>query len=180
MRPHVGLVRRDVEIAEEQRRDAGLGLRIHQAEFLHEVELVAELRIDLRVRLVAAGRDVEIVDADAPVADGQPRRQVPGVADGAEILAENVLEGPLRDGGDAVIALLAMQGDVLVAERAERLFRELVVGALGLLQAEDVGRLLLKEALDERDAQAHGIDVPGGDRKRHRGSLSAGRTSRPD
>ena len=43
-----------------------------------------------------------------------------------------------RDDGDAVIALLAVDRDVLVAELAELAERKLRVGAFGLLQAQHV------------------------------------------
>ena len=50
-----------------------------------------------------------------------------------------------REHDDAVIALLAVERDVLVAQPLETLAREFVVRALGLLQAEDVGA----DGLDE-------------------------------
>jgi hypothetical protein len=65
-----------------------------------------------------------------------------------------------REHDDAVIALLTVERDVLVAQPLETLARESVVRALGLLQAEDVGADGLDEPGDEIDAQAH-LSVPG-------------------
>ena len=63
------------------------------------------------------------------VVAGQPRR--------------HLVERELRQDGDAVEGLLAVDGDV-VAERLERLARKGVVDALGLLQADDVGLALAR------------------------------------
>jgi hypothetical protein len=41
--------------------------------------------------------------------------------------------------------------------------RELTLRAFGFLQAENVWRLFLEQSLDEADAQADRVDVPGGD-----------------
>ena len=49
------------------------------------------------------------------------------------------IERQPRDHGDAVVALLAVQRDVLIAEPLEALPREGVVDALYFLQAEHVG-----------------------------------------
>ena len=64
---------------------------------------------------------------------------------------------------DAVIALLSVERDVLVAEPLEALERKLVVRTLGLLQADDVRPHRLDELRHEVDAQPHRVDVPGGD-----------------
>jgi hypothetical protein len=69
----------------------------------------------------------------------------------------------LRDGGDAVIALLAVDLDMLVAELAEGLERELVVRTFRFLQAQHVGLPLLQEGFHDRQAKPDGVDVPGGD-----------------
>ena len=73
-----------------------------------------------------------------------------------------------RDYRNAVIALLSVEGDVLVAEPFETLARKLVVGARGLLQAKHVRPHGLDEFRDEIDAQTHRVDVPGGDGETHR------------
>ena len=81
------------------------------------------------------------------------------------------LERKARDNGDAVIALLAVEREMGVAEPLEPLCRKAVVRALGLLQAEHVGHHRAQEAGDEIDAQAHRVDVPGGDGEAHRRSI---------
>src|ERR1051325_4673556 len=55
-----------------------------------------------------------------------------------------------------------------VAEAAEALHRKRVVRAFRLLQADHVRPHGLDEARDQIDAQADGVDVPGGDREGHR------------
>ncbi|MNV90311.1 hypothetical protein D3C71_1846850 [compost metagenome] len=72
-----------------------------------------------------------------------------------------------RDRRHAVIALLAVHLDMIVAERLQGLGRKLVVRALGFLQAEDVRLPGLQQMLDQRHAQANGVDVPSGDGKGH-------------
>jgi hypothetical protein len=62
-----------------------------------------------------------------------------------------------------VITLLPVHDAVDIAERLERLVRELRLLALDLLQAQDVRAVLGKEAYDLIDPQADRVDVPGGD-----------------
>ena len=57
----------------------------------------------------------------------------------AEALDVAGLERQARKHGDAVIALLAIEGRVFVAEAPEALERKGLVGALGFLQTEHVG-----------------------------------------
>ncbi len=64
---------------------------------------------------------------------------------------------------DAVVHALAVQDDVVVAERAERLQREVAIDDLGLLQAQDVGLLVAQELLDDGDPETDRVDVPGDD-----------------
>jgi hypothetical protein len=79
------------------------------------------------------------------------------------------LERQLRNDGDAVIALLPVQRDVVVAELLEALERKRVVRTFGLLQAQDVGLHRLQQVGDQFDAQADGIDIPGGEGETHEG-----------
>ena len=67
-----------------------------------------------------------------------------------------------------MVHALAADDLVAVAERPERLGREIGIAYLGFLQAQDVGALLAQELLDDGDSGAHGIDVP-------RRDLEAGR-----
>ena len=72
-------------------------------------------------------------------------------------------EGPLREDGDAVIALLAVDGLVDIAQLPERLGGKEVVHDLGFLQAEHVGLLPPEEQVDEAEPQADRVDIPGGE-----------------
>ncbi|CDX46437.1 hypothetical protein MPLDJ20_90013 [Mesorhizobium plurifarium] len=170
VRPDVMLLRRDVQVADQDRCGRFIRARRHGVHLVDEIELVAEFAVDLRVRLVAAGRDVEIMHQHRFAARLHPDRQMPAVVDLAETPLFHQLDRAAGDGGDAVIALLTVEQDVLVARLAEGLFREELVRNLGLLQAEHVGRVFLQQPLDDRHAQAHGIDVPGGDGERHAAS----------
>src|SRR5579864_5285415 len=66
-----------------------------------------------------------------------------------------------------MISLLAVQGDMFIAETAEALQRKDIVDAFGFLQTEHVRSRRLDELGDEIDAQAHRIDVPCCQRKTH-------------
>ena len=77
------------------------------------------------------------------------------------------LEGQAREDGDPVVALLAVDQQVRIAERAHRLARERVVGDLGLLQADHVRGGLGGEAGQVVEALAQGVDVPGGEPEGH-------------
>ena len=167
VRPDVMFQRRDVEIADEDRRGVLLGIRVQMLHLLDEIELVAELRIDSAIRLVAAGRNIEIMQADTPAAALEDGRDMPAVADIAIILAMILGQRNARGDGNAVIALLAVNDDVLVAERPERRIGKKLVRNLGLLQAEDIRPGLHNELLDDGHAQPHRVDVPGRNRKSH-------------
>src|SRR5271155_4791747 len=78
-----------------------------------------------------------------------------------------MLEWQPREHHDAVVAFLAVERDVVVAQPLETLARESVVRALGLLQTKNVGTRGLDKLRDEIDAKAHRVDVPGGDRDLH-------------
>src|SRR5580704_3370702 len=66
-----------------------------------------------------------------------------------------------------MITLLAVERDILVTEPLEALERERVVGALGLLQAKNVGPNRLDEFCHQVNAQPHRIDVPGREFEAH-------------
>src|SRR4029079_4469739 len=85
----------------------------------------------------------------------------------AEAALVDGVERYARDHRDAVVALLTVDRDVLVAELPEALRRKSIVWALRLLQAQHVGLRGSQEPGDAIDAQADGIDVPGGDGQRH-------------
>ena len=163
--PDVVLARRDIEIADQ---DGALRLRRPQrrgvAHLIEEGKLVGEFRIDRRIGNVAAGRDIEIMHRDRiaqPGALAEHRGDMAAIGLAAETLDVEAFERQSRKHDDAVIALLAVERDVLVAEPLETLARKSVVRALGLLQAKDVGPDRLDEFGDQIDAQPHRIDVPG-------------------
>src|SRR5690606_37221591 len=94
----------------------------------------------------------------------------PGVAHGAHVARMLADKGVAREDGDAVIALLALHGDVIVAGLMEGAPGKLVVRALGLLEAEDVRLVVLQEPGHEADPQPDRVDVPSGDGEGHGGS----------
>ena len=158
-------MRRDVEIADQD--VAVVAARMQRLAGLHLVEefqLVIELRIERGIGNVAAGRHVEIMQHQRfcklrLLAEGHGDvARIHLVAEGPDVAA---LERQLRDDGDAVIALLPVQRDVLIAEPLEALARKGVVDAFRLLQAQHVRPRRLHEFGDEIDAQPHRIDVPG-------------------
>ena len=138
------------------------------------------------VGLVAAGRHVIVMNGHR-VAQlcllAQRDADVAAVDLAAIALQRLGIERQPRDHGDAVIALLAVERDVLIAEPLEALQRKGVVRALGFLQAQHVGTDRLEELGNEVDAQPDRIDVPGGELDLHGRNLGAGRRifhARPD
>jgi hypothetical protein len=73
-----------------------------------------------------------------------------------------------------VIALLAVERDVLIAQALETLEREFVVRTFGLLQTKNVGTDGFYEFGDQIDAQPHRIDIPGCDLDFHCGNVVPG------
>ena len=128
---------------------------------------MGEFHIDLGIGSIAAGGHIEIMDGDRvaqPGAFAEHRGNVAAIGLAAETLNVEALERQPREHDDAVIALLTVERDVLVAKPLEALARKSVVRAFGLLQTQDVRTDRLDELGDEIDAQPHRIDVPGGDR----------------
>ena len=86
------------------------------------------------------------------------------------------LDAPDRQAGEhrhPVIAFLPIDLDVVEPELADGGEREGIVAALGFLQAEDVGAVPVHQLPQQRQAQPHRIDVPGGDRE-PQGHIGAG------
>ncbi len=131
---------------------------------------MGEFRIDRRIRNIAAGRDVEIMQGHG-VAQSRPLaqhgRDVTAIGLAAIVLCVEGIERQAREQRDSVIALLSVEGGVLIAEPLEPLERKLVVRAFGFLQTKDVRTDRLDELGHEIDAQPHRIDVPCGDGKTH-------------
>ena len=171
VRPDVVLVRRDVEVADEDVAIAAVRMqRIAGRHLVEERELVLEFRIERRIGNVAAGRHVEIVHGHRRLQTGlvaERHRDVPRVDLAAEGPHVGLVEGMPRDDRDPVVALLSVQRDVLVAETLEALQRKRVVRTFRLLQAENVRPDRFNEFRDEIDAQTDGIDVPGRDGQAH-------------
>src|SRR5262245_53056624 len=95
-------------------------------------------------------------------------RDVPAIRLAAERLRLGAVERQPREQDDAVIALLPVERDVLVAEALEALHRKPVVGALGFLQTEHVRPHRFHELRDRVDAQSYRVDIPCGDGQPHR------------
>src|SRR5690606_4723214 len=167
VRPYIVLQRGYVEIAHEDGRYAGHDVGLQPLHLLDEIELVAELRIDRSIGLVTPGRNIEIVEPDAPRAAFEKRRNVPRVTDTAIVLPVILEERHLRGDGNPVIPLLAMDDDVRIAEVDERLERKFRLLALDLLQAEDIRLIADEELLHDWHPQPNRVDVPGGDGKCH-------------
>src|SRR3546814_16591672 len=72
--------------------------------------------------------------------------------------AEHVLQRGLREDGDAVIGLLAMDGE-MVAERLDLQPREVVVDALQLLQQRHVGLRRLQPSQPVGQPPLDGVDA---------------------
>ena len=175
VRPHVVLMRRDVEIADQD--VPVVAARMQRLARLHLVEkfqLVIEFRIERGIGNVAAGRNVEIVQhqrlCELRLFAERHRdvTRIDLVAEGSDI---GGLERQFRDDGDAVIALLPVQRDVLIAEPLEALQRKGVVDAFGFLQAQHVRPRRFEEFGDDVDAQAHRIDIPGCQGEPHEGRV---------
>ena len=136
--------------------------------------------LSARIRQVAAGRDVEIVQLDAARQHGDG---VAAVDLAAPVEAAWLLERNLRENRDAMVAGLAVQQLVLEAERPQLEQRKQVVADLGLLQAEHVRVDLAHQPAEPVEAQADRVDVPGRDAQRtgwpaRVAAMTAGRGSR--
>ena len=161
----------DVEVADQDM--PVVAARMQRFARLHLVEkfqLVIELRIERGIGNVAAGRHIEIMQhqrlCELRLLAERHRdvTRIDLVAEGSDI---GGLERQFRDDGDAVIALLPVQRDVLIAETLESLQRKRVVDAFGFLQAQHVRPRRFQEFGDDVDAQAHRVDIPGGQGKTH-------------
>ena len=172
MRPHIGFERRDVEIADENSSLAALAAKAREPRLhlFEEIELVAKLGIERRVRHIATGWHVDVVQSERLCVRGaaiERDRQMPRVTAPANIAALYLGERNAREDGDAVIALLSGDRDMVEAERAERQLGEEAVNAFDFLETENVGPLRAGQAFDEIETQADRVDVPGGEAKSH-------------
>src|ERR1044072_1639667 len=111
--PDIMLERGHVEVADQDGALAGGRTELlHAVQFVKEGELVGEFLVDRRIRLVAAGRDVEIMHGDR-VAQArllaERHRDVAAVLLAAIIVDRDALERQAREHRDAVIAPLPIQ-----------------------------------------------------------------------
>ena len=120
---------------------------------------MGEFHIRVRVGNIAAGRDVEIMELDITVEDHMGMARI---ALQAPVQRIHHLEGNLRQNGDAVIGLHAVEAHMRIAQRLHRLQREQPVLDLDFLQADDIGTFLHREPAQKVDPQPQRIDVPGG------------------
>ena len=91
----------------------------------------------------------------------QPRRDVSGMAHSGVIPVARILQRKPGQDRHAVIALLPARHHMLIAERAESLYRDLVDRGFALLKAENIGGLFTQQALDQPGTQPDRIDIPG-------------------
>ena len=135
--------------------------RLHLVE---KLQLVLEFRIERGIGNIAAGRNVEVMQHQRLrqlrlfAERNRDVTRIDLVAEGTDV---GGLERQFRDDGDAMIALLPVQRDVLIAEAPETLERKCIIDAFGFLQAQNVRPHRFQEFGDEIDAQAHRIDIPG-------------------
>ena len=92
----------------------------------------------------------------------------------AKCLAVLGCERQARNNGNAVIALLAKFGDVGVAQIMQGAGGKLALRAFGFLKAKHIGLELVQNPLNQTDAQADRIDIPGGDLECHGRRMSIG------
>src|SRR5438046_3549391 len=121
-------MRRHVEIADQDMAILAAWVQgLARLHLVEELQLVLEFRIERGIGNIAAGRNVEIMQH-------QRRRQLRLFAERyrdvtrIDLVAEGTdvggLERQFRDDGDAMIALLPIQRDVLIAEAPETLERK--------------------------------------------------------
>jgi hypothetical protein len=160
VRPNVVFERCNVEIADEDRRDSVFD-RPDIRHFRDKAKLVVEFRVDRRIGFIPSGRDIEIVETEFSASGSEDNADVTAVAYAAKIKRNRFFDGTTRKDRNAVIALLAMDGLMLVAEFAECLSRKLVILALDLLKAENFRLMMPDEILYQSLPQPNRIDVPG-------------------
>src|SRR5690606_30090999 len=130
---------------------------------LEEIELLPELGIDGAVRNVAACGDVDVLEHQALALAEELDADMARFPVILPVMPRKLAQRDPADRGDTMIALLALDRAMSVAERLERGVRELLLETLDLLQAQHVGLLCLHKACDLIDPQANRIDVPRGD-----------------
>ena len=159
VRPHIALERRDIEIADRDHRPRSTALgREPRRQFVEKLQFVGKFRVGVRIGNVASRRHIDVVQFGAA---GQLDHGMAAVGSRAPRPRRRRGERQARQDGDAVIALHAVHQQVAIAQRLELRARKQLVRGLGLLEAQNIGLLLLEEAADEPDAQPDRVDVPG-------------------
>ncbi len=156
--PHVAFERRNVEIADDQSRLSQLFRPACHP--LDEVELLPELGVERAVGDVAACGYIDIFQPDAAI---EPRADMARLAIVLPVMAPAVVKRQARQDRHAMMHFLPIEFVVNIAARMEQRGGKDDVLRLGFLQAENVGLLLVEQALDDAGARAHRIDVPGND-----------------
>ena len=104
------------------------------------------LGLSVAVGNVAARGHVDVLQPDPAI---EPDADMARLAVRLPVEPVVLAHRHLRGDGDAMVHRLAADEEVVVAEPPEQPFRELGVADLGFLQAEDVGRFLGQELLDD-------------------------------
>ena len=126
--------RRDIEIAGEHDASVGDALGFDPfGHFVEKIELMREFWIDRRIRFVAAGGHIKIMHFQRRAAGFQLHRDMPRMTDGAKIPVLDHPKRMFRGDGDAVIALLAVDREMPITQRAKIRRRKLRVAAFGFL-----------------------------------------------
>ncbi|PAV72981.1 hypothetical protein WR25_16638 [Diploscapter pachys] len=166
--PHVAGQRRDVEIAGQDGRHVE---RFRPARHpFDEVELLAEFGVYVAIGNVTAGGDVDVFQPDAV---GQADTDVARLLVRLPVEAIVLDQRHAAEDRDTMVHALAVDDDMVVAERAEGIEGEVGVDDLGFLEAQDVGFHLAQELFDDGDPETDRIDVPGDDL--HAGASRRGR-----
>jgi len=118
-------MRRDVEVADQDMPLLAARMqRLARLHLVEELQLVFELRIERRIGNIAAGRHIEIVQHQRLVSCALSPKATEIWRE--SILSQNVRISELSNGSRenhryAMIALLAVQRDMLIAEPLEAL-----------------------------------------------------------
>jgi hypothetical protein len=130
---------------------------------LDEVELLAEFRVLLAIRNVAARRDIDVFDSDAAIEPDAAMARLP--------FAWKSSRSSSRQGSLLMMATpwcmrWPHNTTWSYPSRWNMAFGKVAVDDLGFLEAKDVGPLLDEELLDDVEAGTDGIDVPGSNGER--------------
>ena len=105
-----------------------------------------EFRIDLRIGLIASGRNVEIMDTQTFRSGRNHRAQMPAIGNIAKPDPRRFGQRAPREGRNAVIAFLAADLDMLIPGRMKRFARKKIVRAFRFLQAQHI-RLIVAQGI---------------------------------